>query len=642
MIAGLGIAVLWSRRGPLTSTEAKPPTAPESPGALLDQLRQQVELRPRNGAAHYLLARALAQGGEFVEALEHLEVCRHLGLKTVALHHNFGICLLQLSDAGGAVRELEAAATAAPNELAHALALSSAYVALADPERGAAALRPWRNRARRSPHPAEQIQESRQLTVAFGQLGDYAAAYPFASNLTRLTPSDAGAWASLGKLELQMGNFRSSPLRRAVELDPKQADFRQLFATALLKRNPPQAQAALDELKKCLALNREHGRAYFTLGQVHQQRREWKLAAAAYLAAIHHGTERTQAPRLISECRARAGNAADRERYAGLHRLRTGEPVPAERHFKRLLQLEPRAVDGYLHLADALTQQNRIDDALVTLRRAQVVVPQEADLDRFLAHLFNLKQSHQKEEAALERFARRVPERAHLALRELGALHLTRGDYARALDCFRRCVQAQPDNPDYRYAFAKTLLESPGASRQIDEALKHLGTALQLRPEGKTHHLRGVALSLRRQWTEAAHELRRALELDPTLSEAYYKLLEVNVRLKRPALNDWLKRRGQQLRALRDSQTRLAHAARARPRDVAAQWALADTYWQLNRREEAERYLRRVLKLDPRHRPALRRLAQLLATSDRLEEGAATRRMLKPPFHITSLDQLTP
>ena len=165
--------------------------------------------------------------------------------------------------------------------------------------------------------------------------------------------------------------------------------------------------------------------------------------------------------------------------------MQGGNPVAAVESLRRLLS-RTNLVEGRLLLVDAYRQQGRADDALAILRDLVRAAPDNPTFHYLLGSL--LQQS------------RRLPE-------------------ARA--AFQRSLELAPGN---LMSFTQ-LIETEVAATNAPAALRLIqAEAARSTNSAPLKFLEGRVYAAQRQWPQAEAALKRAIELDPGLSNAYQML----------------------------------------------------------------------------------------------------------------------
>lgn len=148
--------------------------------------------------------------------------------------------------------------------------------------------------------------------------------------------------------------------RRAVELDPSDADAWTVLGLAVETADP---DAALVAWQKALAVVPQHAEAHFRIGDFRRRRGEFGAAIAAYEAALAAGSTH---PVLRNNL--------------GLALQQSGHLEQAERHYRRALEAQPDRVEAAANLADLLRIQHRYGEAARLYQRAAALNPDVAAL----------------------------------------------------------------------------------------------------------------------------------------------------------------------------------------------------------------------------------------------------------------------
>lgn len=110
----------------------------------------------------------------------------------------------------------------------------------------------------------------------------------------------------------------------------------------------------------------------------------------------------------------------------------------------------------------------------------------------------------------------------------MGLIHQRKGNLREAQNTLETAVGLRKDSPA-AHASLGSLLAEVGNRQQ---ALKHLATALKLKPSAPVHFLLGAVYYGTGQHKRAIQHLKQATELDPQFGEAFYQLgllcLEMN------------------------------------------------------------------------------------------------------------------
>jgi tetratricopeptide (TPR) repeat protein len=155
-----------------------------------------------------------------------------------------------------------------------------------------------------------------------------------------------------------------------------------------------------------------------------------------------------------------------------------------------------------------------------------------------------------------------------------------RGDTAEAEALFRELCRLRPDNYHHHRCLGHLLREQ----KQLDEAIRELGTAIALDPKDEPAHSDlGLALLAQGKPEEAAQEFREAIRIDPTYHQAHY------------ALGNLLQGKGKAAEA----EAEYREALRLRPDFAETHTNLGGVLHDQGKPGEAEKEYREALRLKP-------------------------------------------
>jgi lipopolysaccharide biosynthesis regulator YciM len=222
---------------------------------------------------------------------------------------------------------------------------------------------------------------------------------------------------------------------------------------------------AVEAFNEVLRLDPENEYALINLEKLHEEQHQWQEAYDIRRRLARVGGRASA---------ARHGETlAFLENELGLEALKHHDLKAAAARFTAAIELDSRAIPGYLHLGDVQREQGHLAQAAATW----------------------------------ERGVRVNPERAHLAFDRLQALHAANGEPERFLALCRSLVAAAPQDWRARLALARHL----GAHGKPSEALDLLFEALVHNPHGLALH-------------QAIWHTLRQLDLDPALVDRYVDL----------------------------------------------------------------------------------------------------------------------
>ncbi len=216
-------------------------------------------------------------------------------------------------------------------------------------------------------------------------------------------PASALAWAALGeaywtRYERTLEPSSREEALRAVEkasaLAPDLAEVRNARGRGLIAEGD--YAAAIPELKRAVEMRPDFDTAWANLGIAY---REIKDGYQPGLDALHRAI------------RLKPGSFRHQV-YLGLFHYRFGEYDPAEKAYRRALELRPDSVTAWENLATIFLQRNRPDETISALTEALKIE--------------EIPYTHSN----------------------LGTAYFFRGDYRQAADHYRRATEMEPKNPD--------------------------------------------------------------------------------------------------------------------------------------------------------------------------------------------------
>jgi superkiller protein 3 len=132
----------------------------------------------------------------------------------------------------------------------------------------------------------------------------------------------------------------------------------------------------------------------------------------------------------------------------GLSAWKGGDLTKAEGAFEKALSIDPNHVKSLVNLSRVLIDQNRIDDALVTLTHAGDIDPKSTDVQRLLGRAY---QAQGKTDEAVDAYRRAIALDARdvWSMNNLGLLLLEQHRADEALPLFAKAVELRQDVPAF-------------------------------------------------------------------------------------------------------------------------------------------------------------------------------------------------
>jgi Flp pilus assembly protein TadD len=296
---------------------------------------------------------------------------------------------------------------------------------------------------------------------------DYPRAKKMALAATAASPQEARAWFDLGLAERGLSEMEPAieSLRKAATLKPDffeaNLDLGLTLAAAGNNQEAIRYLRAATKLKPANPAAEDEGlfTAWLALAKILESQ------SPAESSAAYH-----QAAQL-------------RPKDFGVHlawaRLleKQNDPSGAEEQYEKALALDPHSTEALRGLVNVSLATQQTDKAGAALRSYLSTEPADAQAHVLLARI--LQQQKRSDEAAAELDAAQKLQPANPALkRELAGLFAEQGKYAAAEAQYRELAKASPRDAGLRYALGTVLMDE----RKFAEAEPQLIAAVELQP----------------------------------------------------------------------------------------------------------------------------------------------------------------
>jgi tetratricopeptide (TPR) repeat protein len=292
---------------------------------------------------------------------------------------------------------------------------------------------------------------------------------------------------------------------------------------------------------------------------------------------------------------------------------------------------EARAVYALLEKHCAVEEQTGGPEALERFGRLQRVVEADPKLEWGHYYMGLVYFSRKRYEEALGCFQRAMA--LHCSKPRLGFClafcqgrrNAQRGQPQAAVEAFRQAASQAPERPEPEFEAGKLLLEmsrkaaeeDPERARWLQEAVHHLGRAVELGPQQAEYAFcLGWAQELAGTYTEAAAALERAIRLDATKAEYFLHLGRCR----------------QALGAYQEAQAAARSALALDRQYLEARRLLAEASLAAEEFEQAAGEFRAVVSADPGDAGARLGLGLALYALNRFEEAAQA---LEPVYALS-------
>lgn len=313
-----------------------------------------------------------------------------------------------------------------------------------------------------------------------------------ATLLAEQHPDSGFVWKALGAAIQMQGRNGLSPLRRASELLPNDAEAQNNLGNVL--QHLGQLDEAIASYHRALEINPNYAEACNNLGNVQQDIGLLEDALASYQRALQINPE-------LGEAYNSMGTVLQE----------IGQLDHALKCFRRSLEINPANAVAFNNLGNIQHALGAYDDAVSSYNSALEFDPNYAEAFNNLGSL--LKDVGYLEEAltCYQRALEKKPAFA-LALSNLGATQQALGQTDSAIASYRRALELTPDLA-LAHANLGAALQELG---KIDDALKCYRCALEINPNSAmTLSNMGMALIVQGHISDAETCFRQAHQLQP-------------------------------------------------------------------------------------------------------------------------------
>jgi tetratricopeptide (TPR) repeat protein len=458
---------------------------------------------------------------------------------------------------------------------------------------------------------------------------EYAESIRYLQVAHRLTPSDvqtslalAGAYFNAGKT--QDGLALSREILSAHAGDP-QLDL-SLGTLLLEQKQYSDAAACLEHARVADPRNFD---LLHNLGQAYTHLAKYDAAENAFLTALS----------------LRAGAVETLYQLAVAY-TQWGHADQAIQVLVRARALEPARPDVLLLLGRLCIQEGFIDDAIDVLQRAAAINPEKVEPHLLLGEAFTKRREYDKALAEYEVMAKLDPHNPQSYV-SIGRTYEYLADYPEAGRALAKALAIDPKNTQAAYYMGRIAYDQDDAGA----AKRWYGQVLALDPKNiAALYDMGVALMHEGNNVQARQYLQKAIEVEPSLSQLYYRLSIVERRLNHPqeaaqafalfkkydvvdrqrrenrgsGILDFVKEtqslpETERLQRYRDA---LLKTAETRPDDLNLLFLQAQVYFRLGEEAQALETVARISSLEPDNTAVHMRSASLLTRFNYFTEAA--------------------
>lgn len=337
------------------------------------------------------------------------------------------------------------------------------------------------------------------------------AAIPLLEHLLRLRPSELTSHAMLAVLEYQQGNCSSAVVhfKKAQSLLDQQLPALHAYATCLVRLRRP--GEAADVFERALALNPDdqHERQLLASLEVMAKRPQEAISTLAPLISENH----------VDSTTLELASSA----YEDAHD--TEKAVDA---LRQAILLDSANVQLYVDFAALSATHQSFQVGIDVVNDGISLEPKAAPLYFARGVLYVQVAEYEKAQADFEKAYELDPSQSlSAAAQSLAALQ--QNDLDQALTAVKQKLTLRPKDPILLYIQADVLVQKgaePG-SPEFQTAMHSAKTAVLLRPSlGPAHQVLAKLDLEAGQFSNAAQECRKALEIDPSDQTSLYHLIQ--------------------------------------------------------------------------------------------------------------------
>lgn len=389
----------------------------------------------------------------------------------------------------------------------------------------------------------QQLDQQYQAAVADFEGGRNAEAAKLLQNLLPHAPKSYDLHELLGMVyaSLRENEKAVEQLKLAVQLRPDRSEARVNLGVTLVHAGNP--TAAAEQFQRASALDAKNYDARHNLGELYVQtgkiaeaqpwlQQAWQLRPDAYdngydLAMADFLTARLDQARQVVNSLFQVKDTGELHNLLGQIDERDGKYIAAANDFQAAAHLDP-SEDNLFNWGSEMLLHRTYEPAITIFQDGVARYPQSPRMQIGLGLAEYSRGKYDAAIAALLTAADLNPSdpRCYVFLSKAYNSSPLQADAVTRR--FQLYAEREPNNALAQYYYAVSLwkgkrVEDPGTSLPTVEAL--LRRAIALDDSLAPAHLQlGDLLSDQRRYEQAVPQYQRALELDPTLSDGYYRL----------------------------------------------------------------------------------------------------------------------
>ncbi len=443
-------------------------------------------------AAHNGLALALAEQGQFSEAIAHYRKALEIKPRDAEFYTNLGVTLAELGRLDEAITQYQKALEIRPD---FSGALNDLGLALSEQGHLADAMAQFERSLEIDPNGAKAHSNLGAVLAKQGRRGEAVA---HLQKAREIMPDDAEVLNNLGVMLVNLGQFDEAIVqyRKALEIKPEYAKAHNNLGVALLQTG--RSDEAIAHCRKAVELRPSEADYHYNLANALDDKGQYDEAIAHYETALKIKPDYAQA-----------------HNNFGTLLARRGELDQAIAHYQKAVELEPDYMDACFNLGLTLAKCGRFDEAIAHYRQALKVKPDCAavydSLGTVLAECGRVDEAITEYRRALELTAAGGADSVTTHYNLAVAL-VRKGLFGEGISHYQKVLEINPGHVETLNNIGLALAQCG----RFDEAVAHFQKALEIKP-GDTDARRnlGVAESQREGLRRILVEKRESLRLHP-------------------------------------------------------------------------------------------------------------------------------
>ncbi|MBV1915264.1 MAG: PEP-CTERM system TPR-repeat protein PrsT [Pseudomonadales bacterium] len=325
-------------------------------------------------------------------------------------------------------------------------------------------LREWANATDSYNQALSQRPDSVDAVVGLGRVafskGDTAIATQYAAQLEDSVHDNWKAWSLKGDIARSEGQLTRAKKAYETAFNLKSNALEPRLFHALIAIGEKNFDEAAQDATSLLRNNPRHPGGHYIQGQIHFSKQEFTLAQTSFELAI------------------RFTNYPPATRQLGITHFQLGNYALAETYLEEYFKLAPYDTEIQKLLSAIYIQQNKLEDAKITLESIASTATDNEALQRLIAELERATGESDKSTEILNQILDKNPE-SFEARFQLGQTLLTQGKVHLALE---ELIQADEQNPSSTNA-KLLIIKAHLQLKQYETALAIAGQLKLLEPE---------------------------------------------------------------------------------------------------------------------------------------------------------------